>query len=121
MLFLEHERLVYRERGADRRREDKEDGGKGERLSDLCARVAVSGHWARIGTERFGCAHLVFGSVPKTADEPTSHVPCPGVEPIVEHGGIDRLFEQARDERELGLVSPVQLGFAERRLVEMAS
>jgi hypothetical protein len=73
------------------------------------------------GDERIGRPHLVLGSIPKPSDEPTSHIPRPGVEPIVEHDRVDRLFEQARDERELGLVSAVQLGFAERRLVEMAS
>ena len=82
----------------------------------------AGGHeWAHIRTERFNRAHLILGSIPKPSDKPTTHVPHPGTELIVEHGRVDCLFEQAHDERELGLVLPVQLGFAERRLVEMAS
>ena len=38
VLFLEHERLVYRERGADHRREYKQDRGEREGLGDLSAR-----------------------------------------------------------------------------------
>ena len=37
----------------------------------------------------------------------------------MEHGRVDGLFEQPRDEREPGLVSTVQLGIAERRYIEM--
>lgn len=39
----------------------------------------------------------------------------------MKHGRVDRLFEQTRDERELGFVLAIQLGIAERRLVEMPS
>lgn len=53
---------------------NRQRGGRGRREGLGLVNNASSG---------IGHAHLVLAAITKPTDEPASHVPCPGVEPIV--------------------------------------